>query len=78
MESEMTVKVRQASQKDAGDLLQMMCALWPLANSDELRTENDRHFRHPTNQSFVGRGKSGRRCVAGICRSCPALDSRRL
>jgi aminoglycoside 6'-N-acetyltransferase I len=52
MENEMIVTVRQAGQKDAAELLQMMCALWPLANSDELRTENDEHLRHPTHHRF--------------------------
>lgn len=48
----MIVKVRHASQKDAKELLQMMCALWPLANPNELRMENHEHLRHPTNHGF--------------------------
>src|SRR5271168_1114808 len=78
----MTIKVRPATERDAAALLQMMCALWPLANPNELRMENDQHLRHPANHIFfvaenhedgtlLGFTEAGLRSVAEGCDSSP-------
>src|SRR5277367_957804 len=82
----MTIKIRPAEQRDAEELLQMMCALWPLADPDELRLENDQHLRHSANHIFfvaeiqedgqkdkrlLGFAEVGLRSVAESCDSSP-------
>jgi aminoglycoside 6'-N-acetyltransferase I len=77
----MIAKVRRATERDAVDVLQMMHALWPQANPEELHAELSLHFRRPAAQAYfvaedadgtlLGFVEAGLRSVADGCASSP-------